>query len=94
MAEVPVEAGLAIGEDGGGEPAPARCVIDLLFREEKGWVIVDYKTEAVPAAVADERARAYRDQLDGYTRVWEGVTGEKVVERGVLFTEPGVYVTL
>jgi ATP-dependent helicase/nuclease subunit A len=94
MAEVPVEAWLAIGEDGGGEPTPARCVIDLLFREEKGWVIVDYKTEAVPAAVAEERARAYRNQLDGYTRVWEGVTGEKVVERGVLFTEPGVYVTL
>jgi ATP-dependent helicase/nuclease subunit A len=69
-------------------------VIDLLFREGKGWVIVDYKTEAVPPAEVEERARGYRDQLDGYAGVWERVTGEKVVERGIFFTTPGRYVPL
>jgi len=95
MVEVPVLGGLA-GDDGAG-PGPAalqRCVIDLLFRDRKGWVIVDYKTEAVPPAEVEERARGYRDQLDGYAGVWERVTGEKVVERGIFFTTPGRYVPL
>ena len=94
MVEVPVEAGLTAGEVVGSEPLLQRCVIDLLFREGKGWVVVDYKTEAVQPADVEERAGEYRDQLDGYARVWERVTGEKVVERGIFFTTPGRYVTL
>ncbi len=71
-----------------------RGVIDLVFRETDGWVIVDYKTDQVDPSVCDEAALRHSEQLANYARAWQAITGESVVETGVFFIRPGRYVAL
>lgn len=66
--------------------------MDLVFKEEEGWVLVDYKTDTV----SDEDHRSqlrqyYRPQLEEYARRWQEITGETVREYGLFFTENGRY---
>jgi ATP-dependent helicase/nuclease subunit A len=71
--------------------------VDLVFREEDGWVIADYKTDRLPTALKDagaedrEKALAvlvdhYRPQVELYTRFWARITAENVKESGLYFT--------
>jgi ATP-dependent helicase/nuclease subunit A len=71
--------------------------IDLVFREEGGWIIADYKTDRLPAvldgASAADRDGAlaalvdhYRPQVALYARFWARLTGEEVKESGLYFT--------
>ncbi|MEN6559677.1 MAG: UvrD-helicase domain-containing protein [Acidobacteriota bacterium] len=80
-----------------GAPISLAGAVDLLFEEPDGWVIADYKTDRLPAAVegagADDREKAlaalaghYRPQVRLYTRFWGRITGEKVKESGLYFT--------
>ena len=48
-------------------------VIDLLYRKNGSWHIVDYKTNAE----ADELDYKYKGQLDAYIRAFHAVTGEE-----------------
>lgn len=69
--------------------------VDLAFREEGGWMLADYKTDAVK----DERhleqlVDYYRPQVAEYARRWEEITGEKVKESGLFFVSVLEYVTL
>jgi len=65
-------------------------VIDLAFREEGRWVIVDYKTDVGTDPGFPARKMAYRRQVDLYASAWEDMTGEPVAERVLLFTaRPG-----
>lgn len=69
-------------------------VIDLVFLEEKGWVIVDYKTDTVNGK--DDLRRLvdyYGPQLDLYRRFWEDITRERVVETGFYFTSINEYIS-
>jgi ATP-dependent exoDNAse (exonuclease V) beta subunit len=43
--------------------------IDLLFREDKQWTLVDYKTDAKP------QPERYRDQLHAYASALKQVAG-------------------
>lgn len=52
--------------------------IDLVFKDEGEWVIVDYKTDNFEKDPA--RKKAYQRQLDIYAKHWEKITGEKVKE--------------
>ena len=48
LVEVPFHTLLAPGDPSKGDiPTLLRGVIDLVFLEEPGWVIVDYKTDRV-----------------------------------------------
>ena len=80
-----------------GAPVFLSGAVDLVFREEDGWVIADYKTDRLPAALKDakagdrEKALAvlvdhYRPQVELYTRFWARITGENVKESGLYFT--------
>jgi len=71
--------------------------VDLLFEEEDGWVIADYKTDRLPGVLSGEdpevREKAleilvdhYKPQVLLYTRFWSKITGEKVKESGLYFT--------
>lgn len=60
-------------------------VIDLVFKEENGWVIADYKTDEVGDNL-DEFVNYYVPQVRLYSRFWEKITGEKVAETGLFFT--------
>jgi len=42
--------------------------IDLLFEEDSGWVIVDYKTDDVSGETLEQRFHSYRVQGQWYAR--------------------------
>ena len=69
--------------------------IDLLFKEEDGFVIVDYKTDALGSDEEIERAMArYRLQGGGYALALSRATGATVKEVSFLFLEPSREVTV
>ncbi|MCY4529874.1 MAG: PD-(D/E)XK nuclease family protein, partial [Chloroflexi bacterium] len=69
--------------------------IDLLFEEEDGFVIVDYKTDALGSDEEIERAMArYRLQGGGYALALSRATGVSVKEVSFLFLEPNRAVTV
>ena len=50
--------------------------IDLLFEEEGGWVVVDWKTDRIPTpAIRAEREALYAPQLESYARAVVAVLG-------------------
>ena len=54
-------------------------IIDLMYREEDGSVvIVDYKTDAIPAAALQIRADFYGPQIRAYARAVRAATGAQV----------------
>jgi len=67
-------------------------VIDLVFEEADGWVIVDFKTDGM--AVRDEAAFAafYAPQVAAYAECWSRLTGARVKETGLLFLHTNRYV--
>jgi ATP-dependent helicase/nuclease subunit A len=85
--EVPFSVKVEGGENGFAGEAVVSGVIDLVFLEAGGWVIVDYKTDTVE----DEEGLAklvkyYRPQVEMYRRFWEETAKEKVCEAGLYFT--------
>ena len=69
--------------------------IDLLFEEDDGLVIVDYKTDALPSDDEIERAMSrYRLQGGGYALALSKATGAHVKEAAFLFLEANRAVTV
>ena len=63
--------------------------VDLVYRDEEGLVVVDYKTDTVDAGARARRVVQYRIQAAAYALAIAEATGERVA-RGVLcFLEPG-----
>jgi ATP-dependent helicase/nuclease subunit A len=77
-----------------GVPTLLSGVIDLVFREADGWVLADYKTDAVPASKLRQLAASYQPQVALYADVWQQLTGETVKETGLYFTHLDRYVRL
>jgi ATP-dependent helicase/nuclease subunit A len=93
---VPVSGGKPVAA-APGAPVFLSGAVDLLFEEEDGWVIADYKTDRLPGGLSGEDAQVrekalemlvghYRPQVRFYTRFWSKITGEKVKESGLYFT--------
>ena len=78
----------------GTRPILLRGVIDLVFLEPKGWVIVDYKTDRQGPDRTQELVERYRRQVVTYVEAWEKMTGEPVHEAGLYFTYTGAYTEL
>ena len=78
------ELGLASG--------PPRVVlqgaIDLVFEEDDGWVLVDYKSDAVTPQNRAGLVRFYTPQVDTYRRWWEKLTG-RPTRAGIFFAQTG-----
>ncbi len=97
--EVPFSLGLLAGEvyqdlSGeitAGETVLVQGVIDCLFRESDGLVLIDYKTDRVGAA-GSEAARRHRTQLNLYARAVVTITGEKIKEKYLYFFSSGTAV--
>ena len=62
--------------------------IDLLFEEEDGLVVVDYKTDALEADQTPEAADRYRVQGGAYALALQRVTGKPIKEVVFLFLQP------
>ncbi|NQT53160.1 PD-(D/E)XK nuclease family protein, partial [bacterium] len=73
-------------------PTLLRGVLDLVFREDDGWVVVDYKTDRVSAArPLDGLVAHYLPQVRTYAEVWARLTDEPVKEMGLYFTHSNTY---
>lgn len=88
--EVPISIKVASGETFAGIPYEKDCYvsgsIDLIFLEEDGWTIVDYKT-CSHSQVKSELVIHYQPQLDAYKEAWERATGAKVAKTEIFFIE-------
>lgn len=71
-----------------------RGVIDFLFEEEDGWVIVDFKTDHIEEGALQSFVNFYRPQVLVYAAEWENTFGFKVKEAGLYFAGIGRYVVL
>lgn len=69
--------------------------IDLIFREDREWVLIDYKTDAIRD---DDHLRQLKEyywpQVEVYKNSWERITGEPVKEIGLFFTNRLTYESL
>jgi ATP-dependent helicase/nuclease subunit A len=63
------------------EQVVVQGVIDCLFAESGGLVLVDYKTDRVVPGREGELVVRYRGQINLYSRAVESILGAKVVER-------------
>ena len=59
-------------------------IIDLVFKDTDGWVIIDFKTQDRKEVSHDIRKK-HEKQLSIYKEVWESITGEPVVKTDVFF---------
>ena len=81
---------------GDSVPSLKRGVIDLAYRIEDGWTLVDYKTDPVDSAVGEGIAdnHPYVKQIHAYAKAWTAVLGEPVPRAGLWFADSGAHVTV
>ncbi len=65
----------------GNETMLLQGIIDCWFEADDGIVLLDYKTDYVPAGGAELVRERYRVQLDYYTKALERISGKKVTEK-------------
>ncbi|MFF2480103.1 PD-(D/E)XK nuclease family protein [Paenibacillus sp. NPDC058071] len=87
------EVAAALEGTGSNKYAYVRGVIDFLFEEEDGWVIVDFKTDSVTEEKLQPFTDFYRPQVQAYAWEWEQAFGFKVKEVGLYFIQLGVWAT-
>lgn len=63
--------------------------IDLLYKTDAGYIVVDYKTDAVDDATIDDRVEHYRLQGAGYAVAVEAIVNEPVIDCRFVFCRPG-----
>ena len=81
------------GED---EPVLIQGVIDCLFEDEQGLVLVDYKTDRITGRFANGYSEAkivlekrYKVQIDLYSRAIETIMKTKLQEKYLYFFDDG-----
>jgi ATP-dependent helicase/nuclease subunit A len=84
---------MVIKKSAAGKEIINKGVIDFLFEEEDGWVLVDFKTDTFEAAHRQEFIDYYRPQVMAYAQEWEHL-GYKVKEVGLYFLNRNEYVLL
>jgi len=76
------------------EPIFIQGVIDCLFEDSQGLVLVDYKTDTIYQGNWAEKAEHHRFQLEMYARGLEMILQRKIDEIYVFFFDGGVSVRL
>ncbi|TKC19321.1 UvrD-helicase domain-containing protein [Robertmurraya kyonggiensis] len=73
-------------EEQESETVLIKGIIDLIYKTDDGWVIVDYKTDR-PTNKEDfaKLEEFYRTQIGFYQEVWETLTNEKVAQKSLYF---------
>ena len=70
-------------------PFYVKGMIDLIYKTNGTWKIVDYKTDRAKQIEDYEKLQAfYRSQLSFYKHAWEELTGEIVTRNFLYFLEP------
>jgi ATP-dependent helicase/nuclease subunit A len=91
LVEVPFEVLL---EKEAAVPTVVRGSVDLAFKEDGGWVLVDYKTDRVGRDNVQALLQKYEAQLRMYQEAWTRCTGEPVAEIGIYLVSDGRYFPL
>ena len=76
---------------GSGAPGVEEGKIDLLFEEDGGWVLVDYKTDRLPGKAEDISSHfrhEYSAQIEGYVSALESM-GVEVKAACILLARTG-----
>ncbi|MEQ4209652.1 UvrD-helicase domain-containing protein [Actinopolymorpha sp. B9G3] len=82
----------ALGTNTGDDEVVLEGFVDLIYRSDRGLVIVDYKTDAVPLGAINARVALYRPQMAAYVRCVEAATGQDVEYAVLVFLTPnGAY---
>lgn len=76
-----------LGVAGGPSETLLSGAIDLVFEEEDGWSLVDYKSDTVVGNF-DALVRFYTPQIEHYRRVWRDVT-RRPTRAGLFFLDGG-----
>ena len=75
------------------QPFYVKGIIDLIYKKNGEWNIVDYKTDRAKRKEDYDKLQAfYRSQLAFYKQAWEEITKEKVNSASLYFLEPNVLV--
>jgi ATP-dependent helicase/nuclease subunit A len=77
-----------IGLSEGPEPTVLQGAIDLLFEEDDGWTLIDYKSDTVTPANRSALLAFYAPQIAHYRRYWERLTG-RTTQAGLFFLATG-----
>lgn len=83
-----------VAENSQVEQLYVRGIIDFLFEEEDGWVIVDFKTDVFAPEQEADFVRFYKPQVQVYAREWNETFGYPVKETGLYFLQHQKYVKL
>ncbi|MBN2025663.1 MAG: UvrD-helicase domain-containing protein [Actinobacteria bacterium] len=89
LVEVPFQ---ILRDEGSEVRTILRGAIDLVFYEEGGWVLVDYKTDRLDSDTLREAADRYAAQLRLYAEAWERCSGDRIREALIYFTTTGTIV--
>ena len=73
-----------------GEKILVSGSVDLLFFEEKGAVIVDFKTDSVKKGFEKQAAERHRPQLEVYEKAVREIFETPVIQKTVFFLKTGV----
>jgi len=65
----------------------------LVFKEKDGWVIADFKTDKVDSNL-ETLVAFHKPQVEMYREFYEQISGEKVKEAGLYFTDTGKWVAV
>ena len=87
------DAGIYDG-DAAGEEMLLQGVADCVFETESGLAVVDFKTDRVQTAEVQQRAEAYRAQLDAYAGALSRILERPVTERILYFFACGEEISL
>jgi len=77
----------------GKVPRVISGTIDLALKEKDGWVIADYKSDRVDGNL-DALVTYYKPQVEMYRNLWTKITGGKVKEVGLYFTDAAKWVSV
>ncbi|UMV47339.1 UvrD-helicase domain-containing protein [Paenibacillus macerans] len=83
-----------VGRNGEAHELLLKGVVDLLFEEEDGWVIVDFKTDIYEDGQQGLFVDFYRPQVQAYATELQRSFGLKVKEQGLYFLHGNEYVVL
>ena len=75
-------------------PTILRGTVDLIFKENDGWILVDYKTDIVTAGTLQRVVEKYAPQLRIYSESWKECTDEAVIEAGLYLVRLNKYVAV
>lgn len=56
-----------------------RCIVDIAYETDEGYVIADYKTDYVTESSLPDAIKSHKPQLDMYAKCFEKVFGKPIV---------------